>query len=309
MAFQGNLSDFRIIELFQMLAQQEKSGDLEIKNIAIVTFQRGRIVELFFYNDIDKLETYLIQHKLLKTENLKFFQQKAKREVKKITSVLQESGVLPPLLKDKILYFYYHQKIFNLLMLESGDFIFKNRTISDEEVKKYGMYPIDVEQTLLEGIRQKDELTLIKKEIPIKNATIIKNRNPQREILLSLTDSEKELYISLNQEEDLDNILNSLFMFNFDALQTIMQLNKKGVITVSQNFYGSKIIEGTFSNKKSLLSYIMIPLFTIYSLFFIVIIMQKTSKAEIKPPKLSYYTYYQQKQESFLKNYLNLFKK
>ncbi|MBN2694612.1 DUF4388 domain-containing protein [bacterium] len=309
MAFQGNFSDFRIIELFQMLAQQEKTGDLEIKNLATITFQRGRIVELFFLNNNDKLERYLIQHKLLKEENLKFFQQKAKREVKKITSVLEESGVLPSILKEKILYLYYHQKIFNLLMIESGVFAFKNRTISDEEVKKYNMYPIDVEQVLLEAIRQKDELTIIKKEIPIKNATIIKNKNLPRELLHSLTDIEKEVYISLNQENDLEEVLDSLFIFNFEALQAIMQLNQKGAITISQNFYGSKIIDDKHIRKKSFFSYVITPIFALYSLFFITIVIQKTSKTEINPPKLSYYKYYQLKQENLYKNYLDIFKR
>lgn len=248
MAIQGALTDLNILELFQMLAQQEKVGDLEIlyekgKRVT-VTFMRGEIIDLNFSDDSKSMIQFLLRKNVVRSFEIKEMLKKAKKQVRKVTTLLEEEGILTSVVKEQLVMLYFKEHLFEILELRSGTFIFKGRTISEDQLKAFDMVPISVDEILLEAVRQQDELGIIQQNMSIQSGVVSKtDKIPPKE---SLSKDQAEVYRLITEKNELEIIFANLWLLKFDALVAIYALYKKGYITVQRS------LEQTGRTKESL---------------------------------------------------------
>ncbi len=227
----GKLTDFNIISIFEMLNQQNKSGNLTIKSQNLgeisIFFLKGNIIDLS-YKDINKsLGVFLVKKQIIQKQILKKITSRAKKEIKSITTILLENGYISEDLENLITEVYYDDAFREILNIKKGEFSFN----PDNKNNNKNIFRIFyIEQILLEYVRQRDELKIIKKSIPIKDAKISKIDIIEND----LTQDEYSLYELIKQEEDLDMLRTRILINHFDYINLLYSISQKGKIVVTK---------------------------------------------------------------------------
>ena len=227
----GKLTDFNIISIFEMLNQQGKSGNLTIKSpksgeISIF-FLKGNIIDLS-YKDVNKsLGVFLVRKQIIQKQILKKITSRAKKEIKNITTILVENGYISEDLENLIIEVYYDDAFREILDIKEGEFSFKPENKNSNKNVFRIFY---IEQILLEYVRQRDELKIIKKSIPIKDAKISKIDIIEND----LTQDEYSLYELMKTEEDLDMLRTRILINHFDYINLLYSISRKGKIVVTK---------------------------------------------------------------------------
>jgi hypothetical protein len=308
----GKLTDFDIISIFEMLNQQAKSGTLTIKSLSIgeisIYFLDGNIIDLS-YKDVNKsLGVFLVKKQIIQKSILKKIYSRSKKEIKNITTVLVEDGYISEDLEDLIIEVYYDDTFREVLGVKEGEFSF-NPENKKSDKKQFRIFYI--EQILLEYVRQRDELKIIKNSIPIKNAKITK-----LDIIVNdLTQDEFSLYELINLEDDLDKLRSRILINYFDFINMLYSIAQKEKITITKymnedekekllskyiddfdnNFLNNKL--NIFMLSLSITSSIVIILLIIFNL----ILFAEKNKTLVKEVKVN-----TQSNEFFEENYLNI---
>jgi len=239
----GKLSDFGIVSIFEMLNQQEKSGILTINSICSgevnIYFMTGNIIELSYKDKNKNLGVFLVKKQIIQKSILKKVHSKARKEIKSITTVLNEDGYISKDLEELIIDVYYDDALREVLSIKEGDFSFKPE--NKNEKQDYRIFYID--QILLEFVRQQDEIRVIKNFIPLSNAKISKlDAN-----LSALNNEEQSLYELINQVDDLEKMRNKILIGYFDYINILVSLAKKKAITVTNYINEEERLELTAS--------------------------------------------------------------
>jgi len=227
----GKLTDFDIISIFEMLNQQTKSGSLTIKSLILgeisIYFLKGNIIDLS-YKDINKsLGVFLVKKQIIQKRILKKVTSRAKKEIKNITTILVQDGYITEDLENLIIEVYYDDAFREILSIKDGEFSFKPDNKKNNK-KVFRLFYI--EQILLEYVRQRDELKIIKNSIPIKDAKISKLKMIEND----LTQDEFSLYELIKEEEDLDKLKSRILINYFDFINLLYSISQKEKIVVSK---------------------------------------------------------------------------
>lgn len=227
----GKLSDFDIISMFEMLNQQSKTGVLTIKTIDFgevnIYFLEGNIIELSYKDLTKNLGYFLVKKQIIKKSVLKKIQSRAKKEIKSITTILNEDGFISEDLEELIITVYYDDAFREILNVKNGEFSFNpdNKKNNKEVLRIFY-----IEHVLLEFVRQRDEIRTIKNLMPLENAKISKTNNANVE----LNDDEESLYELINDIDDLERLRGKILINYFDYINILLSLAQKKVITVTK---------------------------------------------------------------------------
>ncbi len=167
MALQGNLRDFGITEILQLIGQQLKTGVLKIqkgKKLVEVHFVDGSIVHVYsnFRGKKDLIGEIFVKAQLISQEQL----ERVLRIQKETNKYLGEIFVELQLLKKedvlKVISTQVYETIYDLFWWEEGEFSFDLKL-----VESYNKIPfaLSTEQVLLTILRMVDEWSEIEKKI------------------------------------------------------------------------------------------------------------------------------------------------
>src|SRR4030043_1268114 len=167
MALQGNLKDFSITEIIQLIGQQLKTGILRVrrgKNLAEIHFVDGMIVHVYsnYRGKKDLIGEILVKAKLITEEQLERVLRMQKETLKYLGEILVELQLLT---KDHILQVIstqIYETIYELFWWEDGTFYFDLKLV--ESYKKIP-FALSTEQVLLNILRMVDEWSEIEKKI------------------------------------------------------------------------------------------------------------------------------------------------
>ncbi len=102
----GELNNFSIISVFEMLNQQQRTGILEIKSSqhqeVLVYFNKGDIIDLSYEKEDYSLDTFLLKRNIVSTKLLKKMKSRAKKEMKLTTTILVEMNYITPDLESGV---------------------------------------------------------------------------------------------------------------------------------------------------------------------------------------------------------------
>lgn len=268
MPLQGDLREFGVPEVFQILERQEKSGrlriDAEAEKIEIY-FEEGRIVGAFLAgrNPSDSLLEVLCKLGHLSEERAGEFRKMRAEDLRSLPALLERELILPAGEIDRILRQHTEEMLFPIFQLKRGSFFFEAGEALAEDLQITP--PLPVEPILLEGLRKADEWPMLKKRIGpfqqvpqrqlalgarlgggwIRSFRALRKRMradagdseeewADRDSLLeeepSLTETERLVYGLIDGKRSIEAIVSASGIGEFSACQALLALRDRGWI-------------------------------------------------------------------------------
>jgi hypothetical protein len=158
-ALHGNLRDFGIGEVFQLIGQQQKTGLLEVQNEELrlrIAFDTGAVVEGDRVGAYEQaaLGDMLVRAGLITPQRLVELEQQIAQHGAQLESLLREGGELRGDQLDEIVTLVTRETVFELLRWTRGQFHFSaGPVVHSRSVAQC----IPAEQLLMDGLRMVDE--------------------------------------------------------------------------------------------------------------------------------------------------------
>ncbi|MBW2424074.1 MAG: DUF4388 domain-containing protein, partial [Deltaproteobacteria bacterium] len=159
-ALHGNLRDFGIAEVFQLIGQQRKTGKLEVAGVEgaiFLAFDAGRVVRggpIESHAGRDPIGRQLVRSGYLTREQLDNLRSESERSARPISDLLVGAGLIEPETLAEVQHLLTREVVFDVMRRKSGDFHFKTEPIahatSPEKL-------LGAEQILMDGLRMLDE--------------------------------------------------------------------------------------------------------------------------------------------------------
>jgi hypothetical protein len=179
MSLEGVLADFPVSDVFQLIAQQRKTGVLTIEN-------GGRRLEVcFLAGDVLRappaetrpdgaLASFLLRTGVVSESALKEARRAQEESLEPLASVLLEGGVVPPAVLADVARLTTHETIFELFLWDDGRFGFRPEEI---EAGPYDQ-AINAEMFLLDALRMRDEWINVASHLPDLSVTVSRTVDP-----------------------------------------------------------------------------------------------------------------------------------
>lgn len=242
MALQGNLDDFSLPEILQLIAVQQKSGVLKLTagdDVAVVFFEAGKIVSTRDRrrNARDPLKPYLVRTGHLSEAQLKQIDTIEAESRRELTDILVSGNYLS---NDELMNAIENQiqdTLHQLLTWKTGSYHFSGdaRTVPKFAVN----VRLNTEALLMESMRRIDEFVRYRETFtspamvlrPKALATPPKEMSPQEQRVLPLVDGLRPLRDVVSQSR----------LVEFEAYEALHHLYDLGVIEVSLGVAPAKV--------------------------------------------------------------------
>jgi len=158
-ALHGNLRDFGIGEVFQLIGQQQKTGILEVSDDEVrlrVAFDGGSVVygERVGAYEQSALGDMLVRTGLVTPHRLVSLERQIAERGARLEALLREGGELAGAQLDEMISLVTRETLFELLRWTRGSFHFTAGTVSHD---RDASQCIPAEQLLMDGLRMVDE--------------------------------------------------------------------------------------------------------------------------------------------------------
>lgn len=230
MALEGNLSDFSIPEILQLISSQRKNGVLTLKqgdDEAAFDLDQGYITG-GFYKKLGKQEhisEYLFKTGLVSEAGFMEAEEQQKALKAPLEEVLIERGFLSQDDFEEVIRFKIQEIMDEIFTWVEGHYVF------DVQAKLYtqSKYPVRlaVDGFLLEGMRRLDEWLRIKKEIPSLEVIVKAGSKPRPPELTP--EQEKILEFMAQRSLSVANLVSLSGMGKFLTCQTLTELLEMGL--------------------------------------------------------------------------------
>ncbi len=267
MPLRGDLKEFGVPEIFQLLEQQGKTGCLnlktEIREIEVY-FREGMVVGALpsGKDPWDHLVGILFRVGYLSEEDVRRLEKRQANDLTSLKEILRGEALLGPREIDVLLREHIEELLFPLFQKRRGEFFFlQNKTLpSDWELRE----PLAAEPMVLDGLRKADEWPLLKKrigsfqEVPQRQLAPGESGRPpmksrfqslfrrvrgkegdeasewEEDLLTegepSLTSAEKSVYALIDGRRSIEEIIHLSLLGEFSACQAFLSLMDRGWI-------------------------------------------------------------------------------
>lgn len=242
MALQGNLDDFSLPEILQLIAVQQKSGVLKLTagdDVAVVFFEGGKIVSTRDRrrNARDPLKPYLVRTGHLSEAQLKQIETIEAESRRELTDVLVSGNYLGNEELSSAIENQIQDTLHQLLTWKTGSYHFSG---DSRTVPKFAVnVRLNTEALLMESMRRIDEFARYRETFtspamvlrPKALATPPKEMSPQENRVLPLVDGLRPLRDVVSQSK----------LVEFEAYEALHHLYDLGVIEVSLGVAPAKV--------------------------------------------------------------------
>ena len=159
-ALHGNLRDFGIAEVFQLIGQQRKTGTLVVEGeggAIFLAFDAGRVVRggpVDSRSTREPLGPQLVRAGYLTRVQLDDLQRESQRSARPMRDLLLGSGLIEPGTLDEVQHLLTRETVFDVMRRESGDFDFVAESVVHDTPPEH---LLGAEQILMDGLRMLDE--------------------------------------------------------------------------------------------------------------------------------------------------------
>ncbi|MEM9176883.1 MAG: DUF4388 domain-containing protein [Myxococcota bacterium] len=232
-ALHGNLTDFGIAEVFQLIGQQRKTGTLVVEGDAgaiFLAFDEGRVVRGGpddARGEREPLGPQLVKSGYLTREQWADLQQESERSARPLTDLLLGAGLIEPATLDEVQHLLTKETVFDVMRRRSGDFNFVAEPVHHDSPPER---LLGAEQILMDGLRMLDEWQTFSAAVP-GDETVFRRvgqlgaaRPGHIERVLQLVDGR----LTVRRIIDLSRI------GTFEATRALAELRQSGVIDIAE---------------------------------------------------------------------------
>jgi hypothetical protein len=241
MALAGNIKEFGLADIFQIVSLQQKTGELIVESSqgnVTVLLDKGLIVgaDASFRPIEERLEQSLLQSHQLTKFQLKRARENQKKTHQPFWTALAEVGDIDPGAVQRALSQQIHETVYHLLRWTEGEYRFEPRKV---EYDQHLISPVNTEFLVMEGFRITDEWSQFEKDIP--SLQVLVRRTQGSVSPEALEDVEKRIYELLEAEKTIQDLADIGQLGEFDACQTVYELMKKGWVEKVPGKKGQKV--------------------------------------------------------------------
>jgi hypothetical protein len=240
-ALHGNLSDFGIAEVFQLIGQQRKTGTLIVEGAEgaiFLAFDQGRVVRggpLELSTSPQAMGLQLVRAGYLTRQQLDELSAESERSARPLADLLVSSGQLGESTLEEVQHLLTREAVFDVMRRQGGDFRFVAESIRHETPPEH---LLGAEQILMDGLRMLDEWQTFASAVPgeetvftrvgdlenarARTAVDSHGRRSHAERILSLVDGR----LPVARIIDLSRV------GTFEATRALAELRQAGVIDV-----------------------------------------------------------------------------
>jgi hypothetical protein len=233
MALQGNLEDFSLAEILQLIALQRKSGVLKLTSDeahAVLFFEKGNIVSVTDRREkkSDPLLEFLVSTERLTAEQAEQICTIRLQGKKDPLQVIITGGYLTSKQLSEAVEAHAHELLPKLLAWKKGDYFFSG----DEKTvaRLFFKVPMRTEALLIESMRRLDESARIKQ---LYSPSLIL-RPKESSDKAELAEEEKWVLSLMDGRRPIREILAKSRMAEFDTYQIISDLIDAGLAEVAE---------------------------------------------------------------------------
>ena len=232
MSLEGNLRDFNILEIIQLLGQQGKSGILrswkEGEEKVEVYFFEGKVVHAVPSpkSKIDLIGEKLVKAGFLSKEGLKRVLEEQKKAPRPLGEIIVSEGLVSEEVVRETLCNQVYEIIYDLFHWQEGQFRFEALPV---KISGKVSFFLDVEEIMLNILRMVDESSQIEKKIPTKYL-ILKSTGMLEREGKELPWDRKMIYELVDGKRSVHEIINNSLFGQFFTLEIISELLEKGYI-------------------------------------------------------------------------------
>jgi len=283
MALKGDIKEFSLIDVIQLISQSSKSGILIITldNMTVkIYFKDGKLVDVKGEGEefSFKIGNYLVSKGVITEEELKMYLEKQKKVPIRIGQILVDEGKIT---NEELKRFYREhikEKFSKILSLESGKYEFI-QTIVDYNPDE--IEPISIDTILLDLLKNIDEIKLFKKKIKnigfiykktYKDLTLEVDENLtaeepikiEKDKILMSKDASK-IYMLIDGQNSISEIISKTALDEYTVLKIIFLLSEKNLIEITDQ---QKLSLERKPQRKKLAICIFIMIFLLLSLIY-----------------------------------------
>ena len=245
MALQGNLRDFSITEIIQLIGQQLKTGVLNIrrgKDRVELSFVDGMIVNAYssYRGKKDLIGEIFVKAQLISQEQLERVLRVQKETYKYLGEILVELQLLTKEDVLKVVSNQVYETIYDLFWWEEGEFNFDLRMV--ESYKKIP-FALSSEQVLLNILRMVDEWSEIEKKVFSTHLVFRRSTGSDQKVADALPaasafkegmSSEQEvIYKLVDGTLTVEELIDRSLLGKFNASEILANLLDSGLIEIA----------------------------------------------------------------------------
>jgi hypothetical protein len=245
MALQGNLKDFGITEILQLIGQQLKTGVLNIrqgKRLVEIYFVDGMIVHVHsnYRGKKDLIGEIFVKAQFITQEQLERVLRIQKETLKYLGEIFVDLQLLRKENVLKVLSTQVYETIYDLFWWEEGDFNFDLKLV--ESYKKIP-FALSTEQVLLTILRMVDEWSEIEKKVFSPHLVFKKAQGAGEESVdglvlpedlgKALTSDQESICKLVDGMRTVQDIIDRSLLGRFNACEILSYLFEIGLIEVA----------------------------------------------------------------------------
>jgi hypothetical protein len=228
MSFRGELREFELPDILQLIASQQKAGWLKViwkGNCQFVFFRDGKITSTKNPADeTDPLETFILRRRYLTEDQADRVAAIRRKTGMDFQDILQKEGMLSREEIQEIFDAMVEQAIFELMSIRHGQYEFE--TEESPEVLPEGALVADIGPILMEGARKADEVNEMRRFLGPEGGVLAltpAGRTPD-----SPSAEETALLALVNGVRSIDGILEDSGLDRYTATRGLFGAARKG---------------------------------------------------------------------------------
>lgn len=244
MALKGNLRDFSLHQLLNLINLAHKTGALTVKPEkaanssnghsapAALFFREGRLIHAFYEGKPARLTDVLVQVGRLTPEQAQAVRQRSRIDTdKELGLLLIHNGLLSQNDIIQGVRGYLLETVYQLFTWPAGDFRFEpNELPPDERIT----VPLSLENVILEGNRRQQEWEKLNDAIPDLDVSLRFAERPSQIRNISLTREEWQVISFINARNTIRQIGEYLMLDEFQVRRVVYGLKQNGLVELMQ---------------------------------------------------------------------------
>lgn len=244
MALEGNLRDFSLEHVFQLINTGKKTGTLHIVRAsggaeAFVYFRKGRIFGAVSNFNRKPIGERLVQAGQITGEQLEgaLDNQKNGKQRRKLGQILVAEGLLTTDILKQFVREQIQSTVFDLLPWEEGEFQFNSELPPVEDM---GLL-VSAKKVLSEGSQRLDEWDKVREKVPSLGAVFSINEMAIDNTSITLTAKHLKLIRHINGERTVTELAMATKMSEFETCQTLYDLVDAAVVELTKDLGESQL--------------------------------------------------------------------
>lgn len=232
MSFRGELREFELPDILQLIASQQKAGWLKVISrgrCQFVFFRDGRITSTKNPADeIDPLETYIFRRGYLSDDQADRVAAVRRRSGLDIQDVLQKEGFFTAEEIQEIFESMVEQDIFELMSIRSGQYEFE--TEERPAPLPEGTLCAEIGPILMEGARKADEVNEMRRSLGPEDGVLV--LTPTGREADSLSPDEAAVVALINGVRPIDAVIEECGLDRYTATRTLFGCARNGWVAL-----------------------------------------------------------------------------